>query len=126
MTSILDLTSELIRRASMTPDDAGCQALIADRLACVGFAVEHLRYADVDNLWATHGSGAPVLVFLGLFTRFGALILLGVVTMIQTLVYPGHWAEHLLWASLLGLLLARGGGMISLDHIARRLFVRSM
>jgi len=65
MTSILELTSELIRRASMTPDDAGCQALIADRLARAGFAVEHLRYADVDNLWATHGSGAPVLVFLG-------------------------------------------------------------
>jgi putative oxidoreductase len=67
-----------------------------------------------------------VLVFLGLFTRFGALVLLGVVAMIQTLVYPGHWAEHLLWASLLGLLLARGGGVISLDHIAKRLFARSM
>jgi putative oxidoreductase len=67
-----------------------------------------------------------VLVFLGLFTRFGALILLGVVTMIQTLVYPGHWAEHLLWASLLGLLLARGAGMISLDYIAKHLFTRSM
>jgi succinyl-diaminopimelate desuccinylase len=65
MKSVLDLTSELVRHASMTPDDAGCQALIADRLARAGFAVEHLRYADVDNLWATHGSGAPVLVFLG-------------------------------------------------------------
>jgi len=65
MTPVLELTAELIRRASMTPDDAGCQALIADRLARAGFTVEHLRYADVDNLWATHGSGAPVLVFLG-------------------------------------------------------------
>jgi len=65
MSSILDLTRDLIRRASVTPDDAGCQAVIADRLARAGFAIEHLRYGDVDNLWATHGSGAPVLVFLG-------------------------------------------------------------
>ncbi|MGH8172591.1 MAG: succinyl-diaminopimelate desuccinylase [Rhodanobacteraceae bacterium] len=65
MSEILELTSELIRRASLTPDDAGCQPLIAERLARAGFAIEHLRYGDVDNLWATHGSGAPVLVFLG-------------------------------------------------------------
>jgi succinyl-diaminopimelate desuccinylase len=65
MSAILELTSELIRRASVTPDDAGCQALIAERLARAGFALEHLRYGAVDNLWATHGSGAPVLVFLG-------------------------------------------------------------
>ena len=65
MTAVLELTSELIRRASLTPDDAGCQTLIGDRLSVAGFAVEHLRYGDVDNLWATHGTGAPVLVFLG-------------------------------------------------------------
>jgi succinyl-diaminopimelate desuccinylase len=65
MSSVLDLTCELIRRRSLTPDDAGCQALIAARLQRVGFVVEHLRYGDVDNLWATHGGGAPVLVFLG-------------------------------------------------------------
>src|SRR5450432_669113 len=65
MSAILELTSELIRRASVTPDDAGCQALIAERLARAGFALEHLRYGAVDNLWATHGSGAPVLMFLG-------------------------------------------------------------
>jgi len=62
---VFELTCELIRRASVTPEDAGCQAVIGERLARAGFAVEHLRYGDVDNLWATHGDGAPVLVFLG-------------------------------------------------------------
>ena len=65
-----------------------------------------------------------VLIFLGLFTRLGALILLGLVAMIQVFVYPENWAEHLLWASGLLLLLARGGGVLSLDTIAKRLFLR--
>ena len=68
MSDVLDLACELIRRRSVTPDDAGCQALIAERLARVGFTVEHLRYGNVDNLWATHrGSDAsgPTLMFLG-------------------------------------------------------------
>ena len=65
MSATLDLTTELIRRVSVTPDDAGCQTLIAQRLARAGFAIEHLRYGEVDNLWATHGNGGPVLVFLG-------------------------------------------------------------
>ncbi|CAG2087503.1 succinyl-diaminopimelate desuccinylase [Xanthomonas euroxanthea] len=66
MTSdVLQLTCELIARASVTPDDAGCQVLIAQRLEAAGFTCEHLRLGEVDNLWATHGSGAPVLVLLG-------------------------------------------------------------
>ncbi|MBB5879888.1 succinyl-diaminopimelate desuccinylase [Xanthomonas arboricola] len=66
MTSdVLQLTCELIARASVTPDDAGCQVLIAQRLEAAGFTCEHLRLGQVDNLWATHGSGAPVLVLLG-------------------------------------------------------------
>lgn len=65
MSPILDLTADLIRRASLTPDDAGCQPLIAERLAGAGFAIERLRYGEVDNLFATHGAGDPVLVFLG-------------------------------------------------------------
>lgn len=66
MTSdVLQLTCELIARASVTPDDAGLQALLAQRLEAAGFACEHLRLGQVDNLWATHGSGAPVLVLLG-------------------------------------------------------------
>jgi len=63
--AVFELTCELIRRASVTPDDRGCQALLGERLAQAGFTIEHLRYGDVDNLWATHGHGAPVLVFLG-------------------------------------------------------------
>lgn len=65
MSLILDLTRELIRRASVTPEDAGCQALLAGRLGAAGFTIENLRYGEVDNLWATHGGGGPVLVFLG-------------------------------------------------------------
>jgi succinyl-diaminopimelate desuccinylase len=66
MNDVFDLSCELIARPSVTPDDAGCQALIAARLAAAGFACEHLRFGEVDNLWATHGSGAgPVLVLLG-------------------------------------------------------------
>jgi len=65
VSAVVELTEALIRRASLTPDDAGCQSLIAERLARAGFAIEHLRYGDVDNLFATHGAGDPVLVFLG-------------------------------------------------------------
>lgn len=56
---------ELIRRPSVTPNDAGCQQLIAERLKPLGFHCEHLRFGDVDNLWAVHGTGKPLLVFAG-------------------------------------------------------------
>lgn len=62
---MLELTKALIARASITPDDAGCQALVAERLQRVGFQCEHLRFGAVDNLFATHGSDGPVLVLLG-------------------------------------------------------------
>ncbi|HQX92490.1 MAG TPA: succinyl-diaminopimelate desuccinylase [Thermomonas sp.] len=66
MNDVLQLTCELIARPSITPDDAGCQPLIAQRLQAAGFSIESLRFGDVDNLWATHGSGVgPVLVLLG-------------------------------------------------------------
>lgn len=65
MSAVFDLACELISRRSVTPDDAGCQALIAARLTQAGFRCEHLRFGEVDNLWATHGSGGPLLVFLG-------------------------------------------------------------
>ncbi len=66
MTStVFDLACELIHRPSLTPDDAGCQAVVAERLARAGFSIERMRFGDVDNLWATHGSGGPVLVLLG-------------------------------------------------------------
>lgn len=59
------LTQDLICRASITPDDAGCQTLIADRLQALGFTIQHLKFGDVDNLWATRGSELPRLVFAG-------------------------------------------------------------
>src|SRR5690554_1901194 len=65
MSEVLELLQDLISRRSVTPDDAGCQALIAERLQRAGFACEHLRYGQVDNLWATHGRGGPVLLLLG-------------------------------------------------------------
>ncbi|WP_408953244.1 succinyl-diaminopimelate desuccinylase [Lysobacter sp. Hz 25] len=64
--AVLDLTLALIARPSVTPDDLGCQALIAERLRRAGFVCEHLRYGEVDNLWAVHGDGeGPTLVLLG-------------------------------------------------------------
>lgn len=66
MNDVLQLTCALIARPSITPDDAGCQPLIAQRLQAVGFSIESLRFGEVDNFWATHGSGdGPVLVLLG-------------------------------------------------------------
>ncbi|HJU08844.1 MAG TPA: succinyl-diaminopimelate desuccinylase [Rhodanobacteraceae bacterium] len=65
MSDVLDLTRELIRRRSLTPDDAGCQEIVAERLQRADFHCERLRFGQVDNLWAAHGKGDPVLVFLG-------------------------------------------------------------
>lgn len=65
MSDVFDLTCELIRRPSVTPDDAGCQALLGERLQRAGFRIERLRFGEVDNLWATHGGDGPTLAFLG-------------------------------------------------------------
>ncbi|KQZ68449.1 succinyl-diaminopimelate desuccinylase [Rhodanobacter sp. Root561] len=65
MSDVFELACELIRRRSVTPEDAGCLPLIGGRLARAGFRVEHLRYGEVDNLWATHGDAGPTLAFLG-------------------------------------------------------------
>ena len=66
MSDVLQLACDLIARPSITPEDAGCQQLIAGRLRAVGFTCEHLRFGEVDNLWATHVNGdGPVLVLLG-------------------------------------------------------------
>jgi succinyl-diaminopimelate desuccinylase len=61
----IDLLCDLIRRRSITPDDAGCQALLASRLARLGFACETLQFNDVTNLWARRGDASPVLCFAG-------------------------------------------------------------
>jgi succinyl-diaminopimelate desuccinylase len=61
----IELAMELIRRPSVTPDDGGCQQLLASRLKPLGFRCEHLRFGEVDNLWAVRGSGKPLVVFAG-------------------------------------------------------------
>ncbi len=64
-TPTLDLACALIARRSLTPIDAGCQDMIAARLRPLGFAIEPMRFGEVDNLWARRGSAAPVVVFAG-------------------------------------------------------------
>lgn len=63
--AVLTLASELLARASVTPDDAGCQALLASRLAPLGFSIEAINAGGVTNLWARRGSARPLLVFAG-------------------------------------------------------------
>jgi succinyl-diaminopimelate desuccinylase len=65
MSTTLKLTQDLISRASVTPADAGCQEVMIERLAALGFQIERLRFGSVDNFWATHGNAAPLLCFAG-------------------------------------------------------------
>ncbi len=61
----IDLLCELLRRKSVTPDDAGCQSILERRLRPLGFHCETLQFGDVTNLWARRGSQSPVLCFAG-------------------------------------------------------------
>ncbi len=65
MSAVLELAKSLIQRASVTPDDAGCQDLLAERLAALGFRVEPMNTHGVHNLYARRGSASPLLVFAG-------------------------------------------------------------
>ena len=68
MTATLELTRRLIDLPSLTPDDAGCQQLLAERLLPLGFEEEVLQFGDVRNVIFTHGKqagGQPSLWFLG-------------------------------------------------------------
>ena len=65
MSATLKLAQQLIQCPSETPDDAGCQQIIAQRLAALGFTIETLQYGDVTNLWATLGESGPLFVFAG-------------------------------------------------------------
>ena len=62
----------------------------------------------------------PILLVLGLGTRFAALGLFGMTTVIEVFVYPDAWPTHLSWAALLLPLIAKGGGALSLDRLLRR------
>ena len=65
MSATFDLACELIRRPSVTPEDSGCQTLMADRLRSLGFRIEPMRFGDVDNLWARRGATGPAFCFAG-------------------------------------------------------------
>ena len=62
---IVALASSLIERPSVTPDDAGCQALMREELSRQGFTLTDLPSGEVSNLWAVHGSGEPMLILAG-------------------------------------------------------------
>lgn len=62
---------------------------------------------------------APVLWCSAFASRLGAVVLLGVTAVIQIFVYPDSWPEHLLWATLLTMILTEGPGRLSLDHLLR-------
>ncbi|WP_299232213.1 succinyl-diaminopimelate desuccinylase [uncultured Halomonas sp.] len=61
----LRLAFDLLARPSVTPDDLGCQELMIERLAALGFHIERLPYGDVENFWATRGHHGPLLAFAG-------------------------------------------------------------
>ena len=62
---VLSLAMDLMARESVTPSDAGCQPLMAKRLAAIGFDIEMLEFADTLNMWARHGSDKPLFCFAG-------------------------------------------------------------
>ncbi|MCY4043779.1 MAG: succinyl-diaminopimelate desuccinylase [Cellvibrionales bacterium] len=65
MSNTLALTKALIERASVTPEDEGCQELMIERLEAIGFTCERLRFGEVDNFFATWGESGPLLCFAG-------------------------------------------------------------
>ncbi len=64
----------------------------------------------------------PILLVLGLLTRFAVVVLLAMTAVIQTFVYPEAWPTHLQWTAMMLVLLCRGPGKLSLDHVAWRRF----
>ncbi len=61
----VELAMQLVAQPSVTPKDAGCQAMMTERLQDCGFSIENLRFGDVDNFWAIHGSSGPIFCFAG-------------------------------------------------------------
>ena len=61
----IELLSDLVRRVSITPDDAGCQQILIERLKALGFECEIMVFGDTTNLWARRGNDSPVLCFAG-------------------------------------------------------------
>jgi putative oxidoreductase len=69
---------------------------------------------------------APILLVLGLFTRFAVLVQLGMTAVIQTFVYPEAWPTHLQWTAMMLVLLCRGAGLLSVDHLLWRRLANSL
>ena len=65
MSQAIELTRDLISRRSVTPADEGCQTLLAQRLARIGFVIEPLPFGNVANFWARRGDQGPLLCFAG-------------------------------------------------------------
>jgi succinyl-diaminopimelate desuccinylase len=65
MSETLELAKSLISKASVTPDDKGCQSIMIERLKKIGFEIHPLKFGDVDNFWATRGNGGPLFAFAG-------------------------------------------------------------
>ncbi len=65
MSAALELAKELLRRRSVTPEDAGCQALMCERLMAIGFRIEPLPFGEVTNFWARRGDSGPLFCFAG-------------------------------------------------------------
>ncbi|MBI1194954.1 MAG: succinyl-diaminopimelate desuccinylase [Gammaproteobacteria bacterium] len=65
MSPTVELARELIRLASVTPEDAGCQELMIERLSALGFRIECLPFGEVKNLWAEYGEAGPLFAFAG-------------------------------------------------------------
>ena len=65
MSATLELAKSLISKASVTPDDKGCQSIMIERLKKIGFEIHPLKFGDVDNFWATHGNSNPIFAFAG-------------------------------------------------------------
>lgn len=61
----VELAMQLVAQPSVTPKDAGCQAMMTERLQDCGFSIENLRFGDVDNFWAIHGTSGPIFCFAG-------------------------------------------------------------
>ncbi len=106
---------------------------MSGRTKVEGFSIKPSTWALFEDLYAlplipSHWAAVmatvaehlfPVLLVLGLFTRFSALALLGMTLVIQTFVFPGAWVTHGLWATAFAWLIARGPGRFSLDHLLR-------
>ncbi|MBZ6071569.1 succinyl-diaminopimelate desuccinylase [Aeromonas schubertii] len=65
MSDVIELAKELIRRPSVTPLDEGCQTLMGERLAALGFVLEPMVFEDTTNLWARRGNDGPLFCFAG-------------------------------------------------------------